>query len=354
MFAFSTVLFVSQILLSRAPPPPSVELCDLINAHRVANNVSAVQYSASLFYVAEVHRFDIDVTWSVPPCNMHSWQNNTPYWTGCCYDSAKPATYSCMFNKPAELVPATYPFMGAELSAYGCSSATCTANAWISSPPHNAALLSAQFVTVGCAQSPNGASSTAWFGRVADGTVFQQCFLKPFPPIPKNPGAKPQFPQCNLPSPLPTPRPSAQPTVEPTAQPSAHPTVKPSVKPTVQPTAQPTVRPSASAQPSASPTRANSHAPSISPTTFVSPSTAPSRSPSAAPTAHPVPSVLPTAAAAVPDDVSHEVIPKVAMVAYMIVCLVCTGGCGVVGICIECKAERARKKKRRNVLTHPE
>lgn len=336
MFAFSTVLFVSQIFLSRAPPPPpSVELCDLINAHRVANNVSAVQYSASLFYVAEVHRFDIDVTWSAPPCNMHSWQNNTPYWTGCCYDSAKPATYSCMFNKPAELVPATYPFMGAELSAYGCSSATCTANAWISSPPHNAALLSAQFVTVGCAQSPNGASSTAWFGRVADGTVFQQCFLKPFPPIPKNPGAKPQFPQCNPPSPLP----SAQPTVEPSGRPTAQPTAQPSLKPTAQPTVLP------SAKPSTSPTRQPSHAPSISPTT----------SPTARPHAYPVPSVLPTAAAAVPDDVaSREVIPKVAMVAYMIVCLVCTGGCGVVGICIECKAERARKKKRRNVLTHPE
>lgn len=128
MLKVSTLFILAELFIGggggtppAASPPPS---CDLINAHRVAHKVSVLHYSASLFYVAEVHRFDIDVTWRHRRATCTRGKNNSLH-----HDSEPPASYGCMFNKPAELTP-SYPYMGTEVATYGCANDACTANAW--------------------------------------------------------------------------------------------------------------------------------------------------------------------------------------------------------------------------------
>jgi hypothetical protein len=163
----------------------SLSLCAKINTFRVENNVSAVQVSESLMYVAEVHRRDLNVLYPVSPCNLHSWQTSAGYYTGCCYTATSQPT--CMFDKPRELTKHirtnVYKGNGYEVASRGCSTVDCVVNAWAASLYHRRALLDGRFKAIGCGYSGQRRAAVAWFGREIDARTYAGC-LPALPPIP--------------------------------------------------------------------------------------------------------------------------------------------------------------------------
>lgn len=158
-------------------PASDVDLCDLVNAYRAENSLPAVPLSPALMAVARAHVEDAPGYFgSNPPsqCNLHSWSDNTPLWTGCCYTSDH-AQADCMWRKVREITaswPKPFTGNGYENSARGYSSNAAALNGWKSSSGHNAVILntgiwaSRTWRSMGCG-SDNG-FYYLWFSDTAD------------------------------------------------------------------------------------------------------------------------------------------------------------------------------------------
>ncbi len=93
----------------------SMDLFNLINDQRTANNLNKIELSASLSFVAVTHIEDLLINHpDTSLCNLHSWSDKGE-WTACCYQPYIP-NQDCMWDKPKELTP--YKYRGYELTFY--------------------------------------------------------------------------------------------------------------------------------------------------------------------------------------------------------------------------------------------
>lgn len=172
-------------------------LCSRINALREHHHVEPLQLSTAMMVAAETHSRDLNA--ATPPwntsCNLHSWQDNAPYYSGCCFTNDF-AHLSCMLDKPRQLTT-WYHDKGFEVAAYGCLSVDCVVRAWTASRNHLRALLDTSFTVIGCAFSPRRAS-LCWMGRTLDPRPFAEC-MPPIVPIPHERIAPhPKYPPCSV------------------------------------------------------------------------------------------------------------------------------------------------------------
>lgn len=148
------------------------KLLELINAYRKKNRLPAVEVSASLSYVAQVHAKDLaENKPDKDPCNMHSWSDKGA-WSSCCYTPDHKEA-KCMWTKPSELT---------EYKSNGYEICTMTSgaklepqealNSWKQSKLHNQVILSQgmwkkyPFKAIGIGMYKNYA--TVWFGTEQD------------------------------------------------------------------------------------------------------------------------------------------------------------------------------------------
>ena len=211
------------LLFITAYAQPAPDLCAQINEERAIAGLPALIISDALTYVAETHRRDQNTNYRPGAlCSDHSWNDNSPYWTGCCYEMSRPNT-QCMFVKPAELTP--FGAVGFEISAYGCGTVSCVLGAWLRSPSHAKVIFSPTMRSVGCAVS-SFKVSCCWFSRDADPLVYPGCFTRALPPIPND--RESRHNQCVNTTPTVMPTTTHNPTVMPTTQ---NPTVMPTQTP---------------------------------------------------------------------------------------------------------------------------
>ena len=147
-------------------------LCAELNAHRASRGLPAVPVAAELMTVARYHVEDLAADGARgSSCNLHSWTNGDPRWTGCCY-TADNAQAACMWNKPREI--ASYDAPGVEIAAHSHSGRIAPGVAvasWADSEPHRIVIendesfAAATWRAMGCAIHDGYA--TAWFGELA-------------------------------------------------------------------------------------------------------------------------------------------------------------------------------------------
>lgn len=124
-----------------------IELGELINAYRVANDLKPVPISAALTKVAQTHVRDRVINFEFDEedrCNMHSWSGKG-VWKKCCYSDG--ADGNCMWNKPKEITG--YKGKGYEIIMVRFSSedeteeveAEYALDTWKGSPHHNDVIL---------------------------------------------------------------------------------------------------------------------------------------------------------------------------------------------------------------------
>lgn len=207
------MFFCCLFIAAAAQPAP--DLCAQINDERVIAGLAPLVVSDSLTYVAETHRRDQNTNYRPGAlCTDHSWNDNSPYWTSCCYEMSRPNS-QCMFVKPAELTP--FAATGYEISAYGCGSVSCLLGAWLRSPSHAKVIFARDMRSVGCAIS-SFKVSCCWFSRDIDPLTYPGCFRRALPPIPND--REPRLNQCNATTAVPTMSPTAGPTAVPTVSPT--------------------------------------------------------------------------------------------------------------------------------------
>jgi hypothetical protein len=113
------------------------------------------------------------------PCNLHSWSDNPPLWSGCCYTSDH-AKAQCMWDKPMEITASwganQYSGSGFENAAAGVSSPSQALSSWKGSSAHNAVILNQgmwnqPWLALGCALE--GGYGALWFGHQTDPQPYQ-------------------------------------------------------------------------------------------------------------------------------------------------------------------------------------
>ncbi len=122
LISLSSILFFALAIGQNTKIPKSfrvseksIELFNLINDQRTANNLTKIKLSASLSFVAATHISDLVLNHpDTSLCNLHSWSDKGD-WTACCYQPYIP-NQDCMWNKPKELTP--YKYRGYELAFY--------------------------------------------------------------------------------------------------------------------------------------------------------------------------------------------------------------------------------------------
>jgi len=88
-------------------------LYELINAHRILNDMKVIPLSASLSFVARTHVIDLFTNHpDTSICNLNSWSDKGE-WTACCHNKYVPVE-ECIRNKPKELT--NYSGEGYELT----------------------------------------------------------------------------------------------------------------------------------------------------------------------------------------------------------------------------------------------
>ncbi len=156
----------------------SLALCEEINAYRVSEGLDAVPVSVALMTVAEAHVADLSAHPEIAQgeCNLHSWSEGSPEWSGCCY-TADHAQAQCMWSKPSQLTESwganQYTGNGFEIAAGGTGSPEAALAAWQGSPPHHAVILNddiwadySPWPAMGCGLL-NGYAAV-WFGDAVD------------------------------------------------------------------------------------------------------------------------------------------------------------------------------------------
>jgi hypothetical protein len=114
-------------------------------------------------------------------CNLHSWSDNPPLWSGCCY-TPDHAQAQCVWNKPKEITASwganAYTANAYEDASAGASTPAGALELWKKSPPHNAVILNldvwashAPWPAMGCGMA--GKIAVLWFGDAADQVPFQ-------------------------------------------------------------------------------------------------------------------------------------------------------------------------------------
>lgn len=101
----------SEISLDEA----EAKLAQAINSYRASKGLPAIELSASLTKVAQLHARDLSENHKLgSKCNLHSW-SKSELWSSCCYtpDHKKAA---CMWDKPRELT--SYKGDGYEIAFY--------------------------------------------------------------------------------------------------------------------------------------------------------------------------------------------------------------------------------------------
>jgi hypothetical protein len=118
-----------------ATPPPmapipyptgsgGTRLADLINDYRRAHGKAPIPITRTPAAVAGAHVYDLLANPNIltATCNLHSWSNNAPIWSGCCYDAAH-SQAGCMWAKPSEISSSQgwprYPGNGFEITYRG-------------------------------------------------------------------------------------------------------------------------------------------------------------------------------------------------------------------------------------------
>jgi len=163
--------------------PASIELCDLVNEHRVENGLEPIPVSPALMAVGEAHVVDwaanSDGIYRQAGCNLHSWSDTSSDYTGCCYTSDH-AEAECMWRKPAELTASwEQPFHGTgfENAAVGHESVEGALAGWKTSPEHNDVILNlsgwsdSQWLGLGCGADEQIAAYYLWFSDGADPNI---------------------------------------------------------------------------------------------------------------------------------------------------------------------------------------
>ena len=158
-----------------APPdgPPGataldVELCEAINAYRQDHNLDPIPMLAGMMQVARLHVLDSGENPPQGPCNLHSWSEGDPRWSGCCY-TPDHAEAACMWAKPGEIF--SYSSNGYEISAAGTNSPTGAVQLWDGSSGHRNVILNLDiwanqtWRALGCAIE--GGYAHVWFGSAA-------------------------------------------------------------------------------------------------------------------------------------------------------------------------------------------
>lgn len=174
------------VLLPMHSPTRAAETDDLyaaINAYRTGLGLTALPLSPQLTAVAQAHVQDLIANSATDPnytgagCIPHGWSSQGA-WTGGCYRTEDPDTFSIMWNKPQEI--SNYPGSGFEI-LFGTNGMTATATAalqaWQADPPHNDVIVnqgiwqSHPWQAVGVWVQDGWAS--VWFGEVADPNATQ-------------------------------------------------------------------------------------------------------------------------------------------------------------------------------------
>jgi hypothetical protein len=160
-----------------------VELCGLVNAYRKEQGLPEIPLSTAMMTVAAYHIQDmIENPEAIGgACNLHSWSDNPPLWSGCCYTSDH-AKAQCMWDKPKEITATwganQYKGSGYENSAAGSSSPAGALNQWKGSSAHNEVILNkgiwaskSPWPALGCGMAQGYA--VLWFGDASDPQPYQ-------------------------------------------------------------------------------------------------------------------------------------------------------------------------------------
>jgi hypothetical protein len=154
-------------------------LAQAINTYRVAHGKPPIPLSPTLMAVAGAHVADLHAHSDMlsSACNLHSWSDGRPVWSGCCYDPNHTQA-ACMWSKPLELSTALhyarYPGNGYEIAFTGWNvSPQGVVDFFDKSPPHKAVILNegiwepySPFPAMGAAMQ--GEFAVVWFGSDPD------------------------------------------------------------------------------------------------------------------------------------------------------------------------------------------
>lgn len=153
-------------------------LADAVNMLRFKYQLHAIPFSPNLSRVAQLHAADLelnlgtDTSTNSHECSEHSWSRSDK-WLGCCHRQiSTDKADMCMYNKPKQIVPNTYPHKGSEIVISNTDGITPeeAINRWISEKGKEAdrslLLSDGIFYAIGAAVSQHYA--VVWFGNTVD------------------------------------------------------------------------------------------------------------------------------------------------------------------------------------------
>jgi hypothetical protein len=153
-----------------------LQLAKAINAYRAEKRLPAIELSASLSHVAQLHCMDLAESDAYSgKCNLHSWSGHGK-WTSCCYTPDHKQA-SCMWDKPRELT--SYAGDGFEIAYFSTSIIDSPAayaseilQAWKGSPGHNDIIVNNdkwdRSIWKAMGIGIRNGYATVWFGKEPD------------------------------------------------------------------------------------------------------------------------------------------------------------------------------------------